>query len=358
MENNNDSSKKYEALRLELIDYIKNNNLKRNDHLPTVREIISNSGYSYSTVNRTLIEMEKEGIIYKHQGKGLFVNSIPNELSDKHFALLIPLDVNPHKIFIDILAGVKEVLERENISLLISISNMNHEEESQAIERLVSKKIDGLIIFLEDNYKNDYSHLVALQNKNIPFVLIDRFVPELNTDFVVINNKGAMLKVCTYLKYKKECDKIIFIPSNDSSVAASSSDEKQVGYVSAMNMLFGENKHQIVPLNQLVNKIDELSKSCRNLGICFNHDSMVLDMYRMLQSTGYIIPSNVHIFGYNNNYQPPYFATVEQFNKKVGENAAEILIRKIKNPNIPPTQIYIEPKLIIPNGDGGFYQED
>ena len=122
MSQNLDSKKKYEALREDLIEYIKKNNLKHNDHLPTVRDIIATSGYSYATVNRTLIEMEKEGIIFKHQGKGLFVERIPNELSDKQFALIIPLDVNPHKIFMDILEGVKEILEKEAIGLLISMA--------------------------------------------------------------------------------------------------------------------------------------------------------------------------------------------------------------------------------------------
>mgnify|MGYP001348828247 CR=1 FL=1 len=350
-------NKKYEALRKELITYIKENKLKRNDHLPTVREIITNSGYSYSTVNRTLIEMEKEGIISKHQGKGLYVDRIPNLLSDKQFALIIPLDVNPHRIFIDIVAGVKEALEKENISLLVAISNMNHEEERDVIERLISKNTDGLILYLEDNYKKDFSHLVALKNKNIPFVLIDRFVPDFETDYVVVNNRGAMLKVCTYLKYKKECDKIIFVPSNDSSIAASSSDEKRIGYINAMRMLYGNDKDEIVPIDELLPRLNELSSSSKNLGISFNHDAMVTDMLKMLKDANTELPANVHVFGYNNSRQHAMFPTVEQFNKEVGIKAAEILIQKIKNPSIPLEQVYIEPKLILPDDDGGFYQE-
>lgn len=357
MKKKNDQKKKYEALREELIAYIKDNNLKHNDHLPTVRDIIATSGYSYATVNRTLIEMEKEGIIFKHQGKGLFVERIPNELSDKQFALIIPLDVNPHKIFMDILEGVKEILEKEAISLLISISNMSHEEEKKTIERFSSKNVDGMIIFLEDNYTNDYSHLVALKNRKVPFVLIDRFVPELETDYVVINNRDAMLRVCRFLKEKKKCDKIIFIPPNDGSIAASPSVEKLIGYKNAIHVLYGSDQCKVMMIEELLSNITDLSKKNKNLGICFNHDSMVLDLYKMLSDANIELPSNCHIFGYNNNYNPPQFPTVEQFNKKVGMKAAEILIEKIKNPNSQPAHIYIEPKLVIPDGSGSFVLE-
>ncbi len=353
------SKKKYEALGDEIIAYIKRHNLKRHDQLPTVRELIGKFNYSYATVHRTLIELENEGIITKRQGKGLYVNRVPSKaMNNKNVALIIPKDFSAHRIMLDILAGVRAALEKAHISLLVSISNMSHEKEKETVDKLLANHVDGMIIFLEDHYKEDYSHIVALKEKNYPFVLIDRYIPELATDYVVINNIAAMARVCSYLKYNRSCDEILFIPSNDSSVAASSSDDKLLGFKQAIQILYGKEKVTVLMLEEFVAKIDTLSSCYPNFGVCLNHDTMIPDMHKKLAEAGKVIPKNCHIFGYNNSYEKPLYPTVEQFNDEVGRKAAEILIEKLKNPTRPLTQIQQVAKLILPNGNGEYSMEN
>lgn len=352
------TKKRYEALRDEIIAYIKKHGLKQHDQLPTVRELIGNFNYSYATVHRTLIEMENEGIITKRHGKGLYVNRVPSKaMNNKNVALIIPKDFSAHRIMLDILAGVRSALEKANISLLVSISNMSHEKEKETVAKLLAKHVDGMIIFLEDHYKEDYSHIVALKEKNYPFVLIDRYITELETDYVVINNIDAMARVCSYLKYNRSCDEIVFIPSNDSSIAASSSDEKLLGYKRAIHMLYGRDDGTVLMLEDFVDKIDTLCQRYKNVGACLNHDTMIPDLHRKLAEAGKVIPANCHIFGYNNSYEKPCYPTVEQFNDEAGRKAAEILIEKLKHPNRPLTQIRLNTKLILPNGNGEYYME-
>ena len=57
------------------------------------------------------------------------------------------------------------VLEKANISLLVSISNMSHEKEKETINRLIASRVNGIIIFLEDNYMSDYSHILELKER-------------------------------------------------------------------------------------------------------------------------------------------------------------------------------------------------
>ncbi len=358
MEENRPNKKKYELLRDELLDYIKKNNLKHNDQLPTVRELIKNIGYSYATVHRTLIEMEKEGLITKRQGKGLFVNMAPPQGNVKQVALIIPKDFSDHKIFIDLLTGVRVVLEKANISLLVSISNMSHEKEKETINRLIASRVNGIIIFLEDNYMSDYSHILELKERKYPFVLVDRYIADADTDYVVINNKDAMLKVCSYLKYNRRCDHILFVPDPESSTVVSSTTDKINGYKSAMNVLYGSEEGEIVQFKDLLENLDEYSKSYKNLGICMNHDSLIIEFRYMLDELNKTIPENCHFFGYNNSFDKPLYPTVEQFNERVGAKAAEVLLEKMKNPSLPPVQLKIEPKLVLPNGSGGYYIEE
>ncbi|HEX2961505.1 MAG TPA: LacI family DNA-binding transcriptional regulator [Ignavibacteriales bacterium] len=352
------SMKKYEALREELLEFIQKNGLKQNDQLPKVRDIIQNIGYSYATVNRTLIEMEKEGLITKRQGKGLYVNRIYPKQKNKQVALIIPKDFSIHRIFLDILSGVRKALEKEHIGLLVSISNMSHEKEKETVENLMSHNVDGMIIFLEDHYRDDFSHIVELKNNKFPFVLIDRFIENLDTDYVIINNRDAMFRVCSYLKYNRHCDKIIFVPANDTSVLVSSSDEKLMGYKEALHVLYGNDQGIILPLEEFIENLNAISSSHKNIGVCLNHDTMIPDMHKRLQELNLKIPPNCHIFGYNNSYDQPYYPTVEQFNDLAGMKAAEILIEKMKNPDAPSVRVRLEPKLILPDQKGGYYMED
>lgn len=358
MENKMNSKKKYEALREELLTFIKDNGLKPNDQLPKVRDIIKNVGYSYATVNRTLIEMEKEGLITKRQGKGLFVNRILPKQNNKQVALIIPKDFSIHGIFLDILSGVRKALEKEQIGLLVSISNMSHEREIETVGKLMSHNVDGMIIFLEDHYREDYSHIVGLKKNKYPFVLIDRFIEDLDTDYVIINNKDAMFRVCSYLKYNRHCDKVIFVPANDTSVLVSSSDEKVLGYKTAIQVLYGNDCGTLLPLDDFIANLKSLCSSYKNVGVCLNHDTMIPDMHKKLQEANLEIPPNCHIFGYNNSYDKPYYPTVEQFNDQAGMKAAEILIEKMKDPDAPLVKVRIEPKLILPDDNGGYYMED
>lgn len=349
-------TKKYLILKNEIIDYIKKNGLKQNDKLPTVQEIIKNYSVSYATVNRTLIELENEGIITKHQGKGLYVNVTESD-RPKCVGLIIPSPISEYKIFMNILNGIKNVLERSNINLLISISNMSHQLESENISQMVDRKIDGLIIYLEDYYRKNYDHVANLKKNNYPFVLIDRFIPELDTDYVIVNNKDALFRICSFLKYKKNCEKIFFVPDHKTSNEITATEEKMAGYTEAIAILYGKGKSTIIDIEDLIEKVTEFSREHSHFGISFNHDGLALEFIRNMHSRNLQIPENCHLFGYNNSHEPLQFPTVEQLNDEVGKKAAELLIERINNPFIGIRKIRIDPKLVLPDENNAFKLE-
>ena len=343
------NKKKYESLKEELLDFIRKNNLTKGSKLPKVREMINTTGYSYATINRTLLEMAHDGQIIKIQGKGIFVNfdEMPNK---KQVAFIIPKDMSSGKIFADILSGLRKRLEKEEINLIIAISNMSHEREKETIERLITSNVDGMVIFLEDNYRLDYSHIVKLKEKKFPFVLVDRFIPELDTDYVVINNKDTMVRVCSYLKYRENCEKIIFISHEDT---ATSHDEKIEGFRNAMKILYKENDACIYKIEEFIDNYETLSNQDKVIGLCFYDDLEIAVLKKRLEEKGKSFSENFKIFGYNNCYEVHNYPTVEQFNDKVGEKAGELLIRRMQDPGIETVHERIEPKLVLPDGKGG-----
>ena len=348
------NKKKYESLKDELLDFITKNNLTKGSKLPKVREMIKTFGYSYATINRTLLEMAHDGYITKIQGSGIFVNfdGVPGEgtTNTKQVAFIIPKALSNGKIFTDILSGLRRSLEKEKYYLWMAISNMSHEKEKETIERLIENNVEGMVIFLEDSYRLDYSHIAKLKERNFPFVLVDRFIPELDTDYVVVNNRDAMIRVCSYLKYTDRCDSIIFISHEDT---ATSHYEKIEGFRNAMKILYNNDNPEICNIEEFIENYDTLNKQDKMVGLFFYDDLEIAILRKRLEEKGVSLSENFKIFGYNNCYEVHNYPTVEQFNDMVGEKAGELLIRRMKNPQIETDHERIEPKLVIPDGVGG-----
>lgn len=344
--------KNYNILRRRLLEYIETHNLKPGDQLPKLRDIIKEYGFSYATVLRTLIEMENDGIISRQQGRGIYLKEAAKVQKRKQAGLIIPDHYSSQKIFLNILSGVKSVLQKADVNLLIAISNMSHEEEKHTISNLISAGVDGLIIYMEDNYYNDYSHIVELKNRKYPFVLIDRCIPELDTDYVVMNNRDVMFRICSYLKYVRGCEKAYFIPDNESTDKISSTVEKIKGFRDAVKTIYGSSDDPVLPLDDFIKCIPEYGST--RTGICLNHDGLINNVYSGLPADRKELPDNIVVFGYNNSFETPRFPTVEQFNDLAGQKAAEILLAKIEDPERETVKIRIEPKLLLPDKSGNY----
>ncbi|MDD3224552.1 MAG: GntR family transcriptional regulator [Clostridium sp.] len=65
-------------LKIILLEMIENEELKPGDAIPTERELCEIQGVSRMTVNKAIMSLVNEGILYREQGKGTFV-STPKE---------------------------------------------------------------------------------------------------------------------------------------------------------------------------------------------------------------------------------------------------------------------------------------
>lgn len=64
----------YYQLKLHIQEEIKKQNLKPGDAIPTEKEYCERFGISRMTVRQALKELEQEGVITRHKGRGSFVN--------------------------------------------------------------------------------------------------------------------------------------------------------------------------------------------------------------------------------------------------------------------------------------------
>jgi len=64
----------YEQIKEQIVLDISRGVLKKDDQLPSLRQLSSQLGININTVKRALSELEAQGVIYSVAGKGIFIS--------------------------------------------------------------------------------------------------------------------------------------------------------------------------------------------------------------------------------------------------------------------------------------------
>jgi LacI family transcriptional regulator len=115
----------------------------------------------------------------------LLARSLTNG-SSYTLGLVIP-SIND-EFYAHIAREVEVEAEKYNYSLTFCSSEADSERESKLIRMLKSKRVDGLIIAPT---KHSREELDIMIEEKYPFVLIDRYFPELDTNYVILDNKES-----------------------------------------------------------------------------------------------------------------------------------------------------------------------
>lgn len=91
--------------------------------------------------------------------------------------------------FARIARRIEEYAEQSGYNVVFSSTGESKERESQLIQSMLDRQVDGLIIASSQKNKED---ILRLKNRSFPFVLIDRHYPEIDTHYVGIDNVGGV----------------------------------------------------------------------------------------------------------------------------------------------------------------------
>ena len=119
-----DSSKSLSYLaKKEILRHIEQKDIQPNDQLPTEAALGEMLGVSRITVREALAQLGEEGIIYKVQGKGTFLQRIPVLMESGLETLNTPTEImenygySPHSIYLQTKEGLPDDLTKEKLRL-------------------------------------------------------------------------------------------------------------------------------------------------------------------------------------------------------------------------------------------------
>ena len=317
--------------------------MKENVQL-TMKDIAREFNTSVATVSRALkdsprISEEKRRAIQQYAKEH---NFFPNFLAEslRNSKVMQPRIIGvivpelAHYYFSTVLAGIEEEARARDYRIMVAQSNEKYEREVRICQSFYENKVCGIIVSqAKDTTK--YDHFNQLLESGVPLVFYDRICTGVNADRVVVDDYQGAYNAVTHL-IETGCKRIAFYGS---PMTLEISKNRHNGYVDALK------RHGIEPDDTLMRFCDNRSdaeiitpellerQDRPDAFFAVNDDTAIGIMYAA-KRMGFKVPDDISICGFTNGQRAiacdPMLTTVEQRGKRVGEEAADILIGHVE----------------------------
>src|SRR5687768_9638116 len=91
---------------------------------------------------------------------------------------------------------IEDEAYQQGYTVIFGSSDENAQKSEKLIETLLNRQVDGLIISPPANAE---SQINQLKKQEVPFVLVDRYFPEIDTNWVSLDNYSSTYKAVRHL---------------------------------------------------------------------------------------------------------------------------------------------------------------
>jgi DNA-binding LacI/PurR family transcriptional regulator len=314
------------------------------EKIPTIKEIAKRLKVSASTVSRALHGHPSIGLVTTMR-----VNKVASELNyepnqtaiffkqRKTFTIGVILPDFSDAFFSSALSGIEDYASKKNYNVFIGQSLENPDKEKRILETMKNHRLDGIIISISKN-TTDYEVFEQLKKYNIPVVFFDRIPGMDNIHYSACNLQSGMLQAIDCLIEKGH--RSIGLINGPSQLVASK--ERLDAYKKGLN------EHQIDIKTELVLSSDLssaqnhyatqklLSLEERPTAIITFNDYVARDAMAVVKNNNLVVNRDVSFISFANSPIWSFMdnlplASIEQFPRKQGVKAAEILFKLFEN---------------------------
>ncbi|MCB7480638.1 LacI family DNA-binding transcriptional regulator [Christiangramia sediminis] len=236
-----------------------------------------------------------------------------------------------NSFFARVLSGMEAEAQKHGQQVITYISNESIEREKQICDMLTSGFVDGVLIAVseETQKKQEYDHLFALLDYDIPVVIYDRINLGLPADKVGVDDEKSFYDATRYFK-AKGLEKI-GLASAIHHVGIGKLRIK--GYEKALNNEYSALMATSTKPSELKRKIKELiaGKKVEAL-LCTDFESAIMAT-RVAYEEKIKIPEDLKLIGYISKdiaeFLTPSLSYIEQHPQELGSTAVEVLNNRL-----------------------------
>jgi len=327
----------------------------------SIKDIAQKAGVSTALVSYVLNGKEKESrvgheIALKIKQIASELNYRPSHLAKSlrsgktHTIGLIIADIS-NPFFANIARVVEDEAKRNGYTVIIGSSDENADKSQDLLDVLINRQVDGFIIV---SAENSDQQIHFLKDKHIPFVLLDRYFPEIATDFVSTDHYQASYDAGTHLVRNQY--KHIGMIAYDSQLFHMK--ERIRGYQDALrdnNVTSHKSWLKEVRINNIDSGVkraldDMLSSDQPIDALLFATYSLAVSGLKYINQLGLKVPDELAIvsFGQAEVFELYYcpITYLKQPIVRLGQTAVELLTKKLKTKLDEPAHILMKAELI------------
>lgn len=305
---------------------------------PRLSDVATRAGVSMATASRVVnrpeqvsdstrsrVEKAIQSLGYKPATHRAAVESAHLRL----VALLIPDIQNPY--FSEIVRGVEEEIEQEDLSLLLFHTAEDPEREEHTLNKLLSTDLTGVIVF---GSRLPSSSLIKFQRESMsPLVVINRRIEDPNVACVVIDSEQATWRAARYLINMGHRD-IAYVAGptgSESSFARRRGIERALAEVGQELI-----EQRVVPgFPDIEGGFQAMTSLLGNghvpTAVLVYNDLMALGALHAIRSRGLRVPEDISIIGFDDitmaAHANPPLTTINQPKYRMGRLAVQLLLR-------------------------------
>ena len=309
-----------------------------------MKDIAREFNTSVATVSRALkdsprISEEKRRAIQQYAKEhnfspNMIAESLRNSrvMQPKIIGVIVP--ELAHYYFSTVLAGIEEEARARDYRIMVAQSNEKYEREVKICQSFYENRVCGIIVSqAKDTVK--YDHFNQLLENGVPLVFYDRICTGVNANRVVVDDYQGAFNAVSHL-IETGCKRIAFFGS---PMTLEISKNRFNGYKDALKRhgLEYDDKLTLCCDNRSDAEVitpDLLKGENRPDAFFAVNDDTAIGIMYAAKRMGFKVPDDISICGFTNGQRAiacdPMLTTVEQRGKRVGEEAADILIAHVE----------------------------
>ncbi len=246
---------------------------------------------------------------------------------------------------------IEDEADKYGYTVIFGSSDENEKKFSKLLDTLLNRQVDGLIMAPPIHSEKEIKELIRQQ---IPFVLIDRFYPDINTNYVALDNFSAAYMGTKHL-IENGRSRIGMITYGTSLHHL---EERKRGYAAALKDNHIAYKKARLKEVDIINRKEDIEIAIDSLlsgplaidAIFFGSNSIALHGLKYVNSLDIHVPDDLAIISFDETealdlfYAPLTF--IRQPLPEMGETAVKMLIENIERNN-KITQVVMEGQLIV-----------
>lgn len=249
--------------------------------------------------------------------------------------------------FAEMIRGVEQTAGRQGVTLLLANSAEDPQREARAVEALLERRVDGLILARAAG--SDPDALAAFAQQETPLVLMDR-LSDLPFDQVGIENRGPTVELVAHLAGQGH-QRILLI-AGDTRVSTLRERLEAFGEAVANAGLPADGQVTITATEPDVIQA-QIEKALvgpdRATAVIACSTVLAATALRIIKRRGLCMPEDVAFatfdgFAYSDLFEP-LLTTVRHPAFEVGVTAAELLARRIDDKAAAPSTVRIAPTI-------------